>query len=55
MSPFLIAIIAIVSVIVVLFILTFAVYITNADMKLVQKLYNWFIKYHDEKHIDDKL
>ena len=37
------------------FALTFLVYITNADMKLVQFIYNKLIKYHDslekEEHI----
>lgn len=32
-----------------LFALTFIVYITNADMKLVQVIYNKLIKYHDSQ------
>ena len=39
----------------VLFVLLFITYITNADMKLVQKIYNKLLKYHDsldrEEHI----
>lgn len=42
-------------VIAVLFVLTFIVYITNADMKLVEKLYDKYIKYHDEKEVEEKL
>ena len=42
-------------VIAVLFALTFLVYITNADMKLVQVIYNKLLKYHDsidkEEHL----
>ncbi len=55
MPAYLIAIISIVSVLVGLFVITFAIYITNSDMKMVQKIYDWFLKYHDSKHIDDKL
>ncbi len=39
----------------VLFALLFVVYITNADLKLVEKIYNSLIKYHDNKHIETKL
>ena len=42
-------------VIVALFALLFVVYITNADLKLVQKIYDALIKYHDSKHIETKL
>ncbi len=42
-------------VIAVLFALLFVVYITNADLKLVEKIYNSLIKYHDNKHIETKL
>lgn len=38
-----------------LFILTFAVYITNADMKLVEKIYNKLIAYHDKQVKEEKL
>lgn len=38
-----------------LFALLFVVYITNADLKLVEKIYNSLLKYHDNKHIETKL
>ena len=38
-----------------LFILSFMVYITNADMKLVEIIYNKLIAYHDSKDVDEKL
>ncbi len=38
-----------------LFVLSFVVYITNADMKLVEKIYNSLLKYHDSKNVDEKL
>lgn len=38
-----------------LFILTFTTYITNADMKLVEKIYNKLIAYHDSKDVEEKL
>lgn len=38
-----------------LFVLTFIVYITNADMKLVEKVYDAVIKHHDEKDVEEKL
>ncbi len=37
------------------FVVTFTAYITNADMKLVEKIYDWLIKYHDAKHVEEKL
>lgn len=40
---------------VVLFALLFVVYITNADLKLVEKIYDALIKYHDKKHIETKI
>lgn len=42
-------------VIVSLFALLFLVYITNADMKLIEKLYDSLIKYHDSKNIEEKI
>lgn len=42
-------------VIVSLFSLLFLVYITNADMKLIEKLYDSLIKYHDSKNIEEKI
>ena len=38
-----------------LFWLLFLVYITNADMKLIEKLYDWLIKYHDSKTVEEKI
>ena len=40
--------------IVALFALLFVVYITNADMKLVEKVYNWFLEYHNKKVREEK-
>ena len=42
-------------VIVALFALLFVVYMTNADLKLVGKIYDAMIKYHDQQHIETKL
>ena len=42
-------------VIATLFVLSFVVYITNADMKLVEKIYNKILAYHDSKDIEEKL
>lgn len=42
-------------VIVVLFVLTFTIYITNADGKLVEKIYKKLIKMHDEKNVEEKI
>ncbi len=39
----------------VLFALLFVVYMTNADLKLVEKIYNSLIKFHDSKQIETKL
>ncbi len=38
-----------------LFALTFTVYITNADMKLVEVIYNKLIAFHERKDVDEKL
>lgn len=48
-----VAIIAVV--ILVLFILTFIAYITNADGKMIEKVYNALIKKHDEKVVEEKI
>jgi len=37
------------------FALTFLVYITNADMKLVEVIYNKLIAYHDKQVKEEKL
>lgn len=42
-------------VIAALFILTFTIYITNADMKLVEIIYNKLIKYHDSRDVEEKI
>ncbi len=39
----------------VLFALLFVVYITNSDMKLVEKIYNAVLKYHDNKKVEEKI
>ena len=28
---------------------------TNADMKLIEKIYNALIKYHDSKNVEEKI
>ncbi len=38
-----------------LFVLTFITYITNGDMKLVEKIYDKLIAFHDSKNIEDEL
>ena len=38
-----------------LFILSFIVYLTNADMKLVEKIYNKLLAYHDSKNVEETL
>ena len=38
-----------------LFALTFTVYITNSDMKLVEIIYNKLIAFHDSQNIDEKM
>ena len=37
-----------------LFGLLFLAYMTNADMKLIEKLYDALIKYHDSKTVEEK-
>ena len=37
------------------FILLFTVYMTNGDLKLVEKIYNWLLKYHNKKHVITKI
>jgi len=39
----------------VLFVLSFIVYITNADMKLVEQIYNKLLAYHNSQDIDETL
>ena len=38
-----------------LFVLTFVVYITNSDMKLVEKLYDKLIEHHDSQQKEETL
>lgn len=38
-----------------IFALLFTVYMTNADLKLVQKVYDGLLKYHDDRDIESKL
>jgi hypothetical protein len=33
--------------------LLFLAYMTNADMKLIEKIYNALIKYHDSKNVEE--
>lgn len=42
-------------VIVALFLLLFLVYITNGDSKMIEKTYNFLIKRHDKKIVEEKL
>lgn len=38
-----------------LFGLLFLAYMTNADMKLIEKLYDALLKYHDSKTVEEKI
>ncbi len=38
-----------------LFALTFIMYITNSDMKMVAKIYDKVIAYHDKKDVEEKI
>lgn len=42
-------------VIAALFVLLFVTYITNADLKMVQTVYDYLIKKQDSKNIDSKI
>lgn len=55
MAWYWILLIVLTSLLVFLFIILFIVYITNADLKLVQKMYDKLLEYHDKKHIETKL
>lgn len=35
--------------------LLFLAYMTNSDMKLIEKLYDALIKYHDSKTVEEKI
>lgn len=41
--------------IVLFFVVTFAAYITNADSKMVEFIYDWLLKYHDSKHVEERI
>lgn len=55
MAWYYILLIVLASVFAFTFILLFIIYITNADLKLVEKIYNKLIEYHDKKHTESKL
>lgn len=55
MAWYYILLIVLASVFVFLFVLLFIIYITNADLKLVEKIYNKLIENHDKKHTESKL
>ena len=55
MALYYILLIVLASVFVFTFALLFVIYITNADLKLVEKLYNKLVEYHDKKHTESKL
>lgn len=38
-----------------LFALLFLTYMTNADLKLVAKIYDSLLKHHDKQHIESKM
>lgn len=38
-----------------LFGLLFLAYMTNADMKLIEKIYNALIAYHDDKDVEEQI
>lgn len=38
-----------------LFVLSFIVYLTNADMKLVEKIYDKLMAKHDSKNVEETL
>ncbi len=43
------------SLVVLFFVGTFLLYITNGDMKLVEKIYNALIKHHDKRHNKEEI
>ena len=42
-------------VLIALFGLLFLAYMTNADMKLIEKIYNALIAYHDAKDVEEQI
>ena len=55
MAWYWILLIVLASLFVLTFILLFVVYITNADLKLVEKIYDWLIKYQEKKQVETKI
>lgn len=55
MAWYYILLIVLASVFLLTFVLLFIVYITNSDLKLVEKIYNKLLDYHDKKHVETKL
>lgn len=45
----------ILGVILALFLITFAIYFFNLDMKLIRKVYDWLQKHYDNMKRDKKL
>ena len=42
-------------IVLVFFAVTFAAYMTNADIKLIEKIYDLLIAYHDRKHVEEHI
>lgn len=55
MAWYYILLIVLASLFLLTFILLFIVYITNSDLKLVEKIYDKLLEYHDKKHVETKL
>ena len=55
MAWYYILLIVLASVLISTFILLFIIYITNADLKLVEKIYDKLVAYHDKNHTESKL
>ena len=55
MAWYWILLIVLASLFVLTFVLLFVVYITNADLKMVEKIYNALVKYHDSKKVETKI
>ena len=55
MAWYYILLIVLASVLIFTFILLFIIYITNADLKLVEKIYDKLVAYHDKNNTESKL
>ncbi len=55
MAWYYILLIVLASLFLLTFVLLFIVYITNSDLKLVEKIYDKLLEYHDKKHVETKL